>query len=90
MKKFFMLVIAMQLLFGCAASSGKMNNLRLGMTRTEVLQVMGSPSSSSEADSVLYLKYRLRDGLTTDDYYIKIVNGKVDAFGRFGEFGLGY
>ena len=90
MKKLFMLVIVVQLLFGCAASSNKMNNLKLGMTRADVIQVMGSPSSTSETEGVLYLKYRLREGFITDDYYIKIINGKVDAYGQFGEFSLGY
>ena len=90
MKKLFMLVIVVQLLFGCAASSSKMNNLKLGMTRAEVIRVMGSPGSTSEAEGVLYLKYRLRDGFITDDYYVRVINGKVDAYGRFGEFSIGY
>ena len=84
MKKLFLMVLIAFLLFGCAASN-KMNNLKLGMTKDDVIQAMGTPSSTSETERVLYLKYRL----STDDYYIRLIDGKVDAYGRFGEFGLG-
>ena len=78
------------LFFGCAANATKMNNLNLGMTKKEVVDVIGNPSSTSETSGVLYLKYRLRDGLISDDYYVRLKDGKVDAYGRFGEFSLGY
>lgn len=78
------------LFLGCAASANKMNNLKLGMTRENVIQTMGEPSSVSESEGVLYLKYRLRDGFMSEDYYIRLIDGKVDAYGRFGEFSLGY
>ena len=82
--------MVMLLLVGCAASANKMNNLKLGMTRESVIQAMGQPSSTSESEGVLYLKYRLRDGFISEDYYIRLIEGKVDAYGRFGEFSLGY
>jgi hypothetical protein len=78
------------LLSGCAFSS-KMNNLRLGMTKVEVIEVMGNPSSTSGEDDTLYLKYRLlSDYLFKDDYYVRLTNGKVDAYGSAGQFNLGY
>jgi hypothetical protein len=68
-----------------------MNALRLGMTRQEATDVMGSPNSTSEKDAVLFLKYRLTAGLfDTDTYYVRLVDGKVDAYGRVGDFNLGY
>ena len=67
-----------------------MNNLKLGMTEDDVIQALGAPSSTSETEGLLYLKYRLREGFVTDDYYIRLMDGKVDAYGRFGEFSLGY
>ena len=90
MKKFILAVMAMLLCLGCAASASKMNHLKLGMTRENVIEAMGQPSSTSEAEGVLYLKYRLRDGYTSEDYYVRLIDGKVDAYGRFGEFSLGY
>ena len=90
MKKVILLVLVTMLFLGCAASASKMNSLELGMTREKVIEAMGSPSSTSESEGVLYLKYRLRDGYVSDDYYVRLVDGKVDAYGRFGEFSLGY
>ena len=90
MKRIILSVMVMLLLLGCAASASKMNNLKLGMSRDKVIQAMGNPGSTSESEGVLYLKYRLREGFISDDYYIRLIDGKVDAFGRFGEFSLGY
>ena len=88
--KLLILLLLFFLFFGCAATSKKINSLSLGMTKKEVVGAMGSPSSTSETKGVLYLKYRLRDGLITDDYYVRLIDGKVNAYGRFGEFSLGY
>ena len=90
MKRFFLLFIVTLLLMGCVAASSRMNNLKLGMTKEDVIQTMGKPSSTSESEGILYLKYRLREGFISDDYYIRLIDGKVDAYGRFGEFSLGY
>jgi len=90
MKKFILSVMVALLLLGCAASASKINGVKLGMGRGTVLEIMGEPSSTSETEGVLFLRYRLRDGFTSDDYFIRFIDGKVDAYGRFGEFGLGY
>ena len=90
MKKLVLMVLIAFLLLACAASANKMNKLKLGMTRADVIQAMGKPSSTSEAEGILYLRYKLRDGVITDDYYIRLIDGKVEAYGRFGEFSLGY
>ena len=88
--KLLILLLVSFLVFGCAAASTKINSLNLGMTKKEVVDVMGDPGSTSETEGVLYLKYRLRDGLVADDYYVRLTDGKVSAYGRFGEFNLGY
>lgn len=88
--KLLILLLVSFLFLGCAAASTKTNSLSLGMTRTEVVDVMGIPSSTSETEGVLYLKYRLQNGMTANDYYVRLIDGKVDAYGRFGEFSLGY
>ena len=46
------------LLFGCA-STQRMNNVSLGMTKSEVIDVMGNPDVSKCADGVEYLIYAL-------------------------------
>lgn len=90
MKKLLTLAFLTMFTLGCA-SSNKINNVNLGMTRQETVAVMGEPSSTSAKGDVEYLNYRLSKGLfMVDDYYVRLKQGKVDAFGRAGDFGLGY
>jgi hypothetical protein len=82
--------LAVLLLMGCASAS-KMNSVQLGMTKDQVIGAIGSPSSTSEMDNTQYLKYQLcSDWIFTDRYYVRLTDGKVDAFGRVGDFNLGY
>ncbi len=62
------------------------------MTKQEVIEVMGNPVSTSATGNIEYLNYSLSD---TDDqamwgitnpYYVRIVNGRVDSYGRLGDF----
>ena len=75
---------------GCAMSS-KMNHVSLGMTKQEVIDVMGTPVSTSAKDDMEYLNYNLGEtGLGMDDallgrrtpYYIRVKDGKVESYGR--------
>ena len=82
--------LAALLLLSCAPAS-KLNSVRLGMTRDQVIDAAGAPSSTSEMGDTLYLKYQLcSDWIFTDRYYVRLTDGKVDAFGRVGDFNLGY
>lgn len=90
MKRWLIVALLIVSTLGCASSS-KINNVSLGMTREETVAVMGEPASTSAKGDVEYLNYRLSKGLfMTDDYYVRLRGGKVDAFGRAGDFGLGY
>jgi hypothetical protein len=82
--------LALLLLMGCASAS-KMNAVQLGMTKDQVIDAIGSPSSTSEMANTQYLKYQLcSDWIFTDRYYVRLTDGRVDAFGRVGDFNLGY
>ena len=81
------------LLSACAApSTKKMDALSLGMTKAEAIAVMGRPASVSATNGVEFLSYRLAtslldtDGSDTSDYFVRIVNGRVDAYGKKGDF----
>jgi len=90
MKRIATIGLALMLLMGCAGAS-KMNSVQLGMTRDQVVSVIGSPSSTSEMGNTQYLKYQLcSDWVFTDRYYVRLTDGKVDAYGRVGDFNLGY
>ena len=79
-------------LTGCATAH-KMNRLSVGMTKQEVFSVMGKPNSTaSPGMGQEILRYNLSAtgddayyGIT-DEYYVRIINGKVDSYGRMGDF----
>ena len=90
-RRIMCIVVTGLMVIGCAVSSKRMNAVRLGMTQQEVIESIGNPDSTSAIEETLYLKYRLRsNGLFTSEYYVRLQNGQVDAFGQVGDFGLGY
>ena len=89
--KHLILLIFTLLLVSCA-TSGKINGLQIGMTKEQVITSMGKPVSISAKDGTEYLNYKLSE--TDDDafrgwtspYYVRLINGKVDSYGRTGDF----
>jgi hypothetical protein len=81
------------LLLGCA-TTGKMNRLSVGMSKADVIAAMGEPdSTSAPGGGVEYLRYSLTTSSIaayngyTEPYFVKLVNGRVDAYGHVGDFG---
>ena len=89
--KILSILILGLVLIGCA-TSGVINSVNIGMTKDEVIKVMGNPVSVSAKDGTEYLNYKLSE--TDDDafmgftrpYYVRLINGKVDSYGRSGDF----
>ena len=82
------LVLLLALLVGCA-TAGRINTISLGMSKQEVVKIMGPPVSTSATHGVEYLRYLLTeiDAFSPDTpYFVRIVDGKVDAYGRVGDF----
>ena len=84
-------LLAAALIAGCA-TSGKIKNVALGMTKSEVIAVMGKPVSVSAKGSSEYLNYALSEtdddafsGIT-NEYYVRLIDGIVDSYGRTGDF----
>ncbi len=91
MKKMLALaIISMSL--GCATAH-KLNAVGLGMTKSEVIQTLGKPVSVSAQGKAEYLNYSLCEkgwpspscNITTP-YYVRLVDGKVESYGRMGDF----
>jgi len=78
-------------LIGCA-TAGKINRISVGMSKEEVMELMGRPTSTSAKDGVEYLNYALSETGDdafygkTDPYFVRVINGRVDAYGRHGDF----
>ncbi len=76
-------------LSGCAghfAMSSKMNNVNVGMSRSEVVSVMGQPNSHSSIgdseDLVYVLNTSAWDTAMPEPYVVRLIDGKVSSFGR--------
>jgi len=85
------------LLAGCATSSQVINKVKLGMTKAEVIEIMGQPKSTRANREAEYLVYKLREGITKpfttlgpvsieEEYFVKLVDGRVESYGRVGDF----
>ena len=87
----FILLLITGLVAGCAVSAQRMNTVSLGMQKSEVIQTMGEPNYTAAKGDVEILTYKLRDrSLLTDEYIVRIKNGKVDLFGQRYDFGSLY
>ena len=82
MKRLAILIILI-LLLGCATTP-KINDVKLGMTKKEVVEVMGTPASTSAQGNTMYLNYSLYDPHTgyRKLFYVKLVDDKVDSYGH--------
>ena len=89
--KIWAALLAASVLAGCATAH-KINKVQLGMSKSEVTTTIGEPTSISAKDGTEYLNYRFSEtddhafyGITTP-YYVRLVNGVVDSYGKTGDF----
>lgn len=85
------------LLFAGCATEPNTTALRVGMTKEEAIKAMGTPNSiSAPGGGVEYLNYTITEygassySSWTRPYYVRIADGKVQAFGyseQIGRFG---
>lgn len=112
MNKLFVWVFALAAL-GCSSSAKKLNQVSVGMSKAEVMEVLGDPNETRASEGVEYLMYELRKapgggtqtacavgGVATwglaylfkgcqysdDDYFVQLRDGRVNAYGRIGDF----
>jgi outer membrane protein assembly factor BamE (lipoprotein component of BamABCDE complex) len=90
-------VLATCALSGCAVlgtpNANKMDRLNVGMSREDVVKVLGRPASKGADASTETLYYRFSEtrseaanGIATP-FFVKMVEGKVSAFGRINDSG---
>jgi hypothetical protein len=83
------MILTGALLAGCATSDA-LNNLRIGMSKDQVISLLGKPDSTSAQANVEYLTYYLEvetpEGPGRDQpYLVRLVDGKVESYGRFAQ-----
>ena len=82
------LVLGLVLFICACTTASRINKIQIGMPRAEVVHILGDPVSMTATQEAEYLNYRLSETRgdvmagTGTPYYIKIVDGKVEAFGR--------
>ena len=85
----FLALMAIGVLFAGCLSSARLNEVRVGMTKDEVIALLGTPDSTSAQANIVYLTYYLSvegTGRTVDQpYLVRLVDGKVESFGRFAQ-----
>jgi len=72
---------------GCV-SADRLNAIRIGMTKDQVIEIMGKPDSMSAQSNVEYLTYYLapnNEEVRDQPYMVRLVDGKVESFGRFAQ-----
>lgn len=92
MNKIFATIVAAVFILSACATAHKISQVSIGMTKEEVIAVMGTPASTSAQGNLEYLIYALYethnqayDHVTTR-YFVRLINGKVESYGRSGDF----
>jgi hypothetical protein len=90
----YILLIVLVTVVGCSTAT-KLNHLSVGMTKQEVFSTLGEPiSSASPGSGIEILRYELTTredlrpihGLAKNEYFVRLVNGKVESYGKMGDF----
>jgi len=81
------LLLMVGLIAGCASvpTSENVARLRIGMSRDQVISVMGSPQTTHYQGNSEYLHYWVDETNPPGprrEYFVRLLNGSVDAFGR--------
>jgi hypothetical protein len=86
MKKF--LFCALLAWSGCSTPGYKMNELELGMSKLQVIKIMGHPVTTKATSGAEVLEYRVWDGGfgTESTHWLVMREGKLIQWGRAGDF----
>jgi len=91
--KTILLVSILGIITGCIGTSANLNKVSIGMKKSEVLAVIGPADSVSAIGNMEYLIYHwaspkqlIADENNLPRYYVRLIDGVVDAYGRMGDF----
>ncbi len=87
MKTVSIALLLLALLSGCTTAADKLNDVRIGMTKDQVIALLGKADSMSAQANIEYLTYYLSTDSNSYNreraYSVRLVDGKVESFGRF-------
>jgi hypothetical protein len=89
-------LIPMALLIGCSTTNSgfrkpDLSKVNIGMTKPEVIAALGKPDGTASQGATEYLEYGWDspwDGVigVAEWYYVRLIDGGVESFGRKGDF----
>jgi len=82
MKKYLALIGLLAIFTSCATVGQKMSGVSLGMSKPEVVRILGKPDSVGGGNGVEVLHYSQDEGWWRYSYYfVRLVNGNVESYG---------
>jgi hypothetical protein len=79
-------ILLLAALFAGCTTADQLNKLRIGMSKDQVVAVLGQPDSTSAQANIEYMTYYLSNDSSygrDQPYMVRLVEGKVESFGRF-------
>lgn len=90
------MAFCLSLVAGCSTTNSgfrkpDLSKVRTGMAKQEVIDSLGEPDNIAAQGRTEYLEYgwdKFMDGLvgSAEWYYVRLVDGQVESFGRTGDF----
>ena len=97
MRRVFILIFSLTFL-GCGTTSHYSDRpdfslISMGLSQADVISILGKPDDMAAINGVTYLNYIYTpwydhngaDG-NAEHYFVRLLNNKVDSFGRRGDF----
>ena len=86
------LIALMFILCGCK-STPQFSKLEVGMTRAQVIEILGDPFTQKAQRGVIYFIYRdynhplaSSNGNYNPQHFVRFIDGRVESFGDQGDF----
>jgi hypothetical protein len=96
MKATSLLFIFFLMVLGCARTTVDFNRLQIGMYEQQVLSLLGESKYKAAKGNVVMYHFNFRGKEWTPergmfnnplvDYYVRLVNGRVESYGKLGDF----
>lgn len=80
------------LCLGGCVTTRTMNRLELGMSKSQVVKILGTPKYVAAQEKTEYLIFDLSPydvdmGFHNQEYFVKLVDGTVESYGKKGDMG---
>lgn len=81
-KKIAGIMLLIVFVVGCTTSASKLNEVSIGMTKSEVIQILGAPETMSAKSGTELLLYGIPSNDFSEKFFVALFNGKVMEYGQ--------